>query len=268
MKSTEASNGGDQQAWTEDGPEPLMSQKAYRTLERMLVTLELAPGTLLSEVALSRRLGIGRTPIREGLRRLAREGLVEIKPRRGIIVTEINLAKHLRLLIARRALEMLVAREATEKATPGQRDRMRAVAEELDIAAAHNDRFLFIDTSWEQHRLPVEATHNEYIASLTGLLHGLSRRFWFAFHQTHVDLQTGCDVHARRLRAIAAGDQDAAAAATTDLMDFLDRFARSTLDYRPASAPDVIARPGAPRSAGAPRGGGPSESASAARSRD
>ena len=56
----------------------------------MIVTLKLAPGASVSEAALAQALGIGRTPIREALHRLAREGLVSILPRRGIIVTEIN----------------------------------------------------------------------------------------------------------------------------------------------------------------------------------
>src|SRR5690348_17748309 len=64
----------------------------------MIVTLQLSPGTILSEQALAQRLKIGRTPIREALQRLARDGLVVIMPRRGIMVSEINLRLQLRLL--------------------------------------------------------------------------------------------------------------------------------------------------------------------------
>jgi DNA-binding GntR family transcriptional regulator len=60
-----------------------LNQEAYRRLEEMIVTLELAPGSLVSEAILSRQLGIGTTPIREALQRLAREYLVDIIPRRG-----------------------------------------------------------------------------------------------------------------------------------------------------------------------------------------
>ena len=68
-----------------------VADRAYRELEEMIVTLQLSPGTVLSEQALSVRLKIGRTPIREALQRLARDGLVAIMPRRGIMVSEINL---------------------------------------------------------------------------------------------------------------------------------------------------------------------------------
>jgi DNA-binding GntR family transcriptional regulator len=90
----------------EDGT---LTDRAYRELEEMIVTLQLSPGTVLSEQALAVRLKIGRTPIREALQRLARDGLVVIMPRRGIMVSEINLRLQLRLLEVRRELERLSA---------------------------------------------------------------------------------------------------------------------------------------------------------------
>jgi DNA-binding GntR family transcriptional regulator len=83
----------------------------------MITTLKLAPGTVLSEQTLVKELGIGRTPVREALQRLGRDGLLVVLPRRGILVSEINLRSQLRLLETRRVLENLVARLAAEKAT-------------------------------------------------------------------------------------------------------------------------------------------------------
>ena len=74
--------------------------------------LELTPGSAVSEAMLSARLGIGRTPIREALQRLARERLVRILPRRGVIVSEIDVKSQLRLLEVRREIERLMARAA------------------------------------------------------------------------------------------------------------------------------------------------------------
>ena len=109
-------------AEAEDGT---LTDRAYRELEEMIVTLQLAPGTVLSEQALSGRLKIGRTPIREALQRLARDGLVVIMPRRGIMVSEINLRLQLRLLEVRRELERLMASLAAERATAGRTPRIR-----------------------------------------------------------------------------------------------------------------------------------------------
>ena len=97
-----------------------LTDRAYRELEEMIVTLQLSPGTVLSEQALAVRLKIGRTPIREALQRLARDGLVVIMPRRGIMVSEINVKLHLRLLEVRRVLERLMA------GCGGTSDRRRA----------------------------------------------------------------------------------------------------------------------------------------------
>ena len=98
-----------------------LTEKAYRALEEEIVTLRIPPGSVVSEAILSRRLGVGRTPIREALQRLAREWLVVIMPRRGIVVSEIDPIRQLRLLEARREIERFLARSAAKRATPLQR---------------------------------------------------------------------------------------------------------------------------------------------------
>jgi DNA-binding GntR family transcriptional regulator len=84
----------------------------------LIVRLELPPGSAVSEAMLSERLGIGRTPIREALQRLARERLVQILPRRGVIVSDINVKGQLRLIELRREVERLVVRSATASPSP------------------------------------------------------------------------------------------------------------------------------------------------------
>src|ERR1700733_1598478 len=94
-----------------------LTEKAYRALEEEIVTLRIPPGTLVSEAILSRRLGVGRTPVREALQRLAREWLVVIMPRRGIVVSDIDPVRQLRLLEARREVERFLAHSAARRAT-------------------------------------------------------------------------------------------------------------------------------------------------------
>src|SRR5689334_4351846 len=72
-----------------------LTEKAYAQIEELIVTLQLPPGTVLSELVLADRLGIGRTPIREALQRLSRDGLVNILPRRGVLVSDIDLRSQL-----------------------------------------------------------------------------------------------------------------------------------------------------------------------------
>src|SRR4029078_13124109 len=103
----------------------------------MIVTLRLLPGTVLSEQALSVRLKIGRTPIREALQRLARDGLGGIMPRRGTMRCGINLRLQLRLLEVRRELERLMASLAAERATTEERREFAQMAEALRAAATN-----------------------------------------------------------------------------------------------------------------------------------
>ena len=98
-----------------------LTEQAYRQIEERIVTLRLEPGEVLSEASLSLELGIGRTPIREALQRLAREGLVNILPRRGILVSDINVRNQLELLAVRREVERLMARLCAVRASQEER---------------------------------------------------------------------------------------------------------------------------------------------------
>lgn len=102
-------------------PPRTLNEEAYRRIEELIVTLELAPGSVVSEATLGDRIGIGTTPIREALQRLAREHLVQILPRRGVIVTAVDVGQQLRVLETRRELDRLIARAAATRATPAER---------------------------------------------------------------------------------------------------------------------------------------------------
>src|SRR3954469_11471488 len=91
--------------------------RAYRILERMIVTLELAPGSIATEGGLIERVGLGRTPVREAIQRLAWEGLIEIRPRAGLAISPLNAADWGRVLDARSGVEQVLARSAARNAT-------------------------------------------------------------------------------------------------------------------------------------------------------
>ena len=196
----------------------------------MIVTLKLMPGTVVSEVALSQTLGIGRTPIREALQRLARESLVSIFPRRGIIVSEINLKKQLRLLEVRREIERLIARSAARRATAEERARLNELAARFEKSAKVNDDVVFLRTDREFNTLCSAAAHNEFAALAMGLMHSLSRRFWYIHYKQAADMPLTAKLHANIARAIAAGDEKKAAKASDELLDVIEKFTRDTTD--------------------------------------
>src|SRR5712692_3761946 len=108
-------------------PDDTLTDRAYRAIEEQIVTLKLPPGTVISEAVLSKRLRIGRTPIREAIQRLARERLMVIMPRRGIMVSEVNIRTQLRLLEVRRELERLIARGAARRSAAQAPGALRGV---------------------------------------------------------------------------------------------------------------------------------------------
>jgi DNA-binding GntR family transcriptional regulator len=206
-----------------------LTERAYRAIEEEIVTLRLKPGDILSEQMLSATCKIGRTPIREALQRLAREGLVMILPRKGILVSDINPRQQLLLLEVRRELERLLCRAGAARATHAQRLSLIEIARGMDRAAKSNDDISFMRLDRELNRLMLEAAHNDYAARSMKLLQGLSRRFWYMHYRDAADLPLCARLHANQARAIAKGDGDAAARGSDKLMDYVESFTRATV---------------------------------------
>jgi DNA-binding GntR family transcriptional regulator len=207
-----------------------LTDRAYRLVEELIVTLALPPETILSEQSLAARLGIGRTPIREALQRLARDGLVVILPRRGILVSQINLKTQMRLLEVRRELERLMARGAAERATPQEAAQFATIAREMRRASDASDDMTFMRLDRQFNELVSEAARNEFASRAMGLMHGLSRRFWYQHYRESGDLPLSARLHAEVAEAIAKRNPDAAAKASDRLLDYIESFTRKTIE--------------------------------------
>lgn len=207
-----------------------LTDHAYAHLEEMIVTLKIAPGSAVSEAALANKLDIGRTPIREALQRLARERLVLILPRRGIVVSEVNLPAQLRLLEVRREIERLIARSAARLADASERAGLVALAQAFEVAAEASDETGFMRTDRQFNDLCLIAAHNEFASGAMSLMSSLSRRFWFIHYRQAADMPLAARKHAALARAIASGDQGAAAQASDALLDYIESFTRATVE--------------------------------------
>jgi len=215
---------------TRRGADHSLTDRAYSKLEELIVTLQLAPGAIVSEAALSGQLRIGRTPIREALHRLARERLVNILPRRGITVSEVNVGAQLRLLEVRREIERLVARSAARRASEAERKQFAELGRAFEAAARTDDATAFMRTDRAFNELCLVAAHNEYAAGTMMLMNSLSRRFWFIHYRQAADMPLAAKRHAAVARAIAKGDAKAAAAASDKLLDYIEAFTRFTVE--------------------------------------
>ncbi len=207
-----------------------LAEQAYQRIEELIVTLKLAPGTHFSEAELSQQLGIGRTPIREALQRLAADRLITTIPRRGMMVTEINIADHLALLETRRVLDRLIASRAAKRAGRKQRQQLRSLAETITQAAQKSDlaRFMRLDRQCDQ--ILEAASRNPFAVRACAPLHAHCRRFWYRY-QENGDLNESARLHAQVMNAVASGDSQAAAQVSDQLLDYLDAFARAALEF-------------------------------------
>jgi DNA-binding GntR family transcriptional regulator len=207
-----------------------LTQRAYRRIEEMIVTLQLQPGEILSEAALADQLEIGRTPIREALQALGREGLVTILPRRGILVSELDVQRQLKLLEVRRELERLMARKAARRARADEREAFVEIADGMRRGADAADEIAFMRYDRQLNLLLCRAARNEFLENAMALTHGLSRRFWFQHHKEVGDLPLCATLHANLSEAVGLAREAEAAEASDKLLDYVENFTRKTLD--------------------------------------
>jgi len=154
--------------------------KAYRALERMIVTLELPPGNVATEGVLIERLGLGRTPVREAIQRLAWEGLVEVRPRSGLAIAPLHPGDWLRVIDARRGVEILLARSAARYVTRDAAARFHDAALGMQKAVVAGDVIGFLEADKALDEALALAAENPFAARVAAPLQTHSRRFWFA----------------------------------------------------------------------------------------
>lgn len=206
-----------------------LTDLAYEQIEEAIVTLRLAPGSSISELQLSEMTGIGRTPIREAIQRLAREHLVVVLPQRGLLVPPIDVGKQLRLLETRREVERLICRSAARRANADERAHFKRLATEFAQSAKNGDDVSFVRADREFNELCLGAARNEFAEGAMRLMHGLSRRFWYLHYKEAADLPQMAKLHANVAAAIAKGDIDGAGKALDALLDNIEDFTRATV---------------------------------------
>ncbi|WP_274626923.1 GntR family transcriptional regulator [Arvimicrobium flavum] len=200
------------------GFEPV-ALKAYRTLERMIVTLELAPGSLTTEGTLIQRLGLGRTPVREAIQRLAWEGLVDVRPRAGLAIAPLHASDWLRVLDARKGVEVVLARSAARFITRPIAEHFHAAALAMQKAVVANDPLLYLDADKQLDEAMALAADNAFAARVAAPLQTHSRRFWYRYQTA--SLAESAEHHVQVIRAVLDGDEAEAASETERLMALL-----------------------------------------------
>jgi DNA-binding GntR family transcriptional regulator len=210
-------------------PPPQASQ-AYQMIEEMIVKGVLEPGAKFSEKVLSEMIGLGRTPIREALQRLASEGMVTIVPRAGILIAAIDITDQFRLIEVRRELERLLAGRAARLVGAAERDTFHSLAAQFREAGETDDPELFIPTDRQFNARIAETANNKYALFAMSAIQAQTRRFWFLYFRRFGDLKKVCEFHAKMAEAIASGDEISAKQASDNLIDYVEQYTRRTLD--------------------------------------
>ena len=221
-------------------PRKTLRTQAHELLEDMIVTQVLKPGATVTEEELATRTGIGRTPIREALQRLARDGLVTIRPRAAIVILDMSHARQLQLLETRAALQEQTVRLAARRADVDQRARMLQLAQAVEDAARIADGELYLRIARDIHHILCEAARNEFLQGFMSSLYTLSRQFSFN-HLREVDIPLAAGTHAGILRAVAARDEKGAAEASQRMMDFLLEFTEGSRREAVGRRPSKVA---------------------------
>jgi len=199
-----------------------MAEQAYELLEEKLVTLALPPGCQVSEGRLIEMIGLGRTPVREAIQRLAQQELFLVMPRKGLVVTPVNRASMAHILEARKPIERVIVYRAALNAKDEQRSEISAIARKLTFS--HDDFEEFLRLDHELNNLLDQCAGNPYATAAVAPLRSHCRRFWY-FHRHQMPLADPISAHSKMARLVARRDYIGAQKASDTVIAVMERFA-------------------------------------------
>jgi len=189
-------------------------QRVYDHLRDEIMADRLPPGTELSEVALSRELSVSRGPIREAMGRLAAEGLVTVRPRRGAEVRAITTGELVDSYQVREALEVMAVRLATPRLTDSDLDRLEELVDSMAAHAKHEAVADFFAANVVFHELLCELSGNKKLQEVHHRLASEIGRFQAQTLALRGSLDGSVSEHRAILAAMRLGDVEKAAALT------------------------------------------------------
>jgi len=207
----------------------LLADRAYAELRNRIVTLRIPPGAPIDEDLLGQELEMGRTPVREAIKRLALENLVTVFPRRGTFASEINITDLAHISDVRAHLEGHAAYRAAERMTNGQRTELTELLEELGDSRENDDLEHLMELDARVHRFVYHCTGNPYLEETLTRYFNLSLRIWHLVIDRLPHLFTRVHEHDDLLHAIAAGDSNGAREILSEHVATFEREIRTVL---------------------------------------
>jgi len=183
------------------------TRHAYEHIREKIITLELAPGTLLNEQALAEEIESGVAPVREALKLLTYDELVVVTPRHGLYVSDINLPDLEQLSEMRLTLEPLCAKLAAQRSDPDDWTILEALRKQ-QLATDPQDSKQLLGIDHKFHQALIRAARNKYLARSLEHFFGLSQRLWYMALPKLDSLPGAVAEHVEMMEAIRQKDAD------------------------------------------------------------
>ena len=193
-----------------DSKSPSLEEMVFSKLEEEILSGELTRGTALGEIALSKRLGVSRTPVRGALHRLAEEGLVEILPNRGATVIGINIDDLVDIYNIRERLEGLASALAAKRATVDEISRLTEAVELADFYISKNDTEHIKELDTVFHSIIYSASGSRFLSRTLSELHRKIKSYRKRSLSVPGRLEKTAVEHREILEAIKRGDAEEA----------------------------------------------------------
>ena len=207
-----------------------LASQAYQQIKDRLIMLDIRPGEPINDLGLAAELGVGRTPVREALKRLETDHLVVSYARRGTFATVVDVTELGAISDIRQLLEPHAARRAAQNATPYLRAELREAAVRIGgLQMVDGDRTTFIGEDMAIHKLIYRASGNPHLEDVLVRYDNLATRIWCLVIDKLPDLADHVREHAILLEAIADGDADTAASLALAHVTSFERAIRNVL---------------------------------------
>ncbi|HKF08664.1 MAG TPA: GntR family transcriptional regulator [Xanthobacteraceae bacterium] len=209
-----------------------LSERAYEAIKERILSLELRPGQFVNEQGLCAMVGMGRMPVHQAVHRLMTDGLLEIMPRKGIIIGPDSLNEVLTGLEARSVLEPHITALAADRARPEQIEAMERVLAQSRRIVDQRFRREFMELDRHFHQAVAEASGNHVLVDVQRPLHERSARIWSLVVMRHADgLRLTQEEHEAVLEAIKRRDQEAARQAMQNHLASLRQRVKEGADF-------------------------------------
>ena len=198
-----------------------LREMVYEELKMQILKGSIIPGTRMMEVELAEEMGVSRTPIREAIRKLEKEGLVTIEPRRGAYASMISTEDMVEILEVRQDLEGLAAYFAADRMTEDKMEELRKESDSYNDAVRRGNMEDMIKHDTRVHHIIVESCRNKILVQMIEQLQELVLRFRYIYYDNFRRAENMPEEHEAIVAAIAEGNADKARAAADIHIDRL-----------------------------------------------